>query len=93
MISLSALMFVRSTHSFCLVFDELMKEGAPSGLTSQTPSDQSRSFSLSQNHTHTRRVEGSLVHSHVDSACCCLTLLCQHRCPVSSSLIFKLDLL
>ena len=53
-ISLSALRFVRSTHSFCLVFDELMKEGAPSGLTSQTPSDQSRSFSLSQNHTHTR---------------------------------------
>ena len=63
MISLSALMFVRSTHSFCLVFDELMKEGAPAplGLTSQTPSDQSRSFSLSQNHTHTH------THTHAES--------------------------
>ena len=62
MISLSALMFVRSTHSFCLVFDELMKEGAPSGLTSQTPSDQSRSFSLSQNHTHAESKVRSSTH-------------------------------
>ena len=64
MISLSALMFVRSTHSFCLVFDELMEEAAPapSGITSQTPSDQSRSFSLSQNHTHAESKVRSSTH-------------------------------